>query len=403
MNFPTILAVILVGISAVAGIVAFTGGPVATEEVPVEEVSTDDPYDNHGLKIAKEPPYPKAALQEDAHHEFGVMNVGSTGSHTFIIKNEGEAPLQLKKGDTTCKCTLSELAENEIPPGETAEIKLEWTPKEPTSQFRQQADIHTNDPENKTIALNVIGAVDDFLHVVPESSWELPILGDDQPRSMEGLVYSTVLDDFNIQSIETPSDYLTAEWRILEEDELAQYNAKSGYEITVTAQPTMEVGKHSDLVTITTDVEERERLSMTVYTKRPGPVQAASYIPPGKSGAHLKWRPELPALNLGQFRSEDGQVGWYSLVVRGVKDDEELVVEDIEKVIPNFNPDDLEVEIKRDETANLPNAQRYLVTFRVKPGAKKGSHLMKESAKVTLKTNIKGLESYKFYIQFIVI
>lgn len=402
MNFPTILAVILVGISAVAGIIAFTGGPVTTEEQPIQSVSTDDPYDNHGLKISKDGPWPKAVLQEDNHHEFEVMNVGSTGSHAFVIKNEGDAPLKLKTGSTTCKCTLSDLAKEEIPPGETAEIKLEWTPKDASPQFRQEAEIHTNDPENKTIVLNVIGKVDTFLHMVPDGSWEVPILSDDNPRSMEGIIYSTVLDEFNVQSVDTPSDYLSAEWRVLEANELAEYNAKSGYGIKVTAQPTVPIGSQSDLVTITTDVEERESLSVAVKTKRPGPVQALSYIPPGKSGAHLKWVPSLPMINLGEFPSEEGQVGWYSLVVRGAKA-KELVVEDIEKNIPRFNADDFEVKVEEDESANLPNAARYIVTFRVKPGAKKGAHLRKESAKIILKTNVKGLESYKFYVEFIVI
>lgn len=402
MNFPTIMAVILVGVSAIAGIIVFSEGPVPTEEAPVVEAPTGDPLDNHGLRISKEGPWPKAVLQEDAHYEFGIMNVGSTGQHTFIIKNEGDAPLQLKKGDTTCKCTLSELENDEIPPGGTAEIKLEWTPKDATPQFHQKADIWTNDPENLTIALNVVGTVDDYLHMVPDGSWELPVLVDDDPRSIEGRIFSTVLDDFNILSVDTPSDYLSAEWRVLEKDELAQYNAKSGFEVKVTAQPTMAVGKHSDLVTITTDVEEREKLSVSVYTKRPGPVQTLSYVPPGESFTHLKWRPSVPSIHLGELRSDEGQVGWFSLLVRGAKD-EKLVVEDIEKVIPNFNADDLEVEVKEDESADFPNSKRLIVTVRIKPGAKKGSHLLKESAKITLKTNIKGLESYKFYVEFIVI
>ncbi len=51
-------------------------------------------------------------------YEFGVMELYETGKHEFVFKNTGEAPLVLQKGSTTCKCTLSQLEDCSIQPGE---------------------------------------------------------------------------------------------------------------------------------------------------------------------------------------------------------------------------------------------------------------------------------------------
>src|SRR5579872_2905137 len=59
-----------------------------------------------GPPVSKTGPYPKAVIEE-TEFEFGRMEVGEERSHAFIIRNEGEAPLLLKKGKTTCKCTMS--------------------------------------------------------------------------------------------------------------------------------------------------------------------------------------------------------------------------------------------------------------------------------------------------------
>jgi hypothetical protein len=42
-------------------------------------------------------------------HDFGSANPQFTGEHEFVIRNTGNAPLTLKRGPKSCKCTLSKL------------------------------------------------------------------------------------------------------------------------------------------------------------------------------------------------------------------------------------------------------------------------------------------------------
>src|SRR5262245_43679246 len=73
-------------------------------------------------------PQPVARVDR-VEYDFGEMERFAKGRHSFTFTNKGQYPLKLALGDTTCKCTLSKLAEDEIPPGKSAEVTLEWDAK----------------------------------------------------------------------------------------------------------------------------------------------------------------------------------------------------------------------------------------------------------------------------------
>ena len=87
----------------------------------------------------------------ETEYEFGRMQVGEKRSHVFTIRNDGAAPLILKKGPTTCQCTVSDIDRGEISPGSSADITLTWKPTGQAERFSKGAEIRTNDPENRSI------------------------------------------------------------------------------------------------------------------------------------------------------------------------------------------------------------------------------------------------------------
>ena len=96
---------------------------------------------------------------EQPHYEFGSMQRGTSKSHEFVIRNEGDAPLILRAGTTTCKCTLSEVGEEPIPPGGSTQVKVQWSAKSDNGPFRQTANIQTNDPLHSTVELTIDGTI----------------------------------------------------------------------------------------------------------------------------------------------------------------------------------------------------------------------------------------------------
>ena len=84
---------------------------------------------------------------------------GAEGEHEFVFKNVGDAPLVLTAGPTTCRCTVSEVNNNKLLPGESFKVKVHWKGREVADDYRQTVQIYTNDPGRPTVELAVVGEV----------------------------------------------------------------------------------------------------------------------------------------------------------------------------------------------------------------------------------------------------
>src|SRR5262245_20541071 len=91
--------------------------------VPPEQETKAPPTKGNDIMppLSETGPYPKTVIDR-TEFDFGRMEVGDEESHEFTIRNEGEAPLVLKKGPTTCLCTISDIPNNTVEPGKSATV-----------------------------------------------------------------------------------------------------------------------------------------------------------------------------------------------------------------------------------------------------------------------------------------
>ncbi|UUO07098.1 DUF1573 domain-containing protein [Blastopirellula sp. J2-11] len=135
-----------------------------------ENRTTPQPADVSAVKLPAESadpqPQPKVEV-ERTEYNFGSMERFESSSHTFTIRNIGDAPLQLEVGDSSCSCTLAGIEESGVAPGEETHIKLEWTLKFKEGPFRQSATILTNDPGRPEIQFVVEGIIQEAVNIAP--------------------------------------------------------------------------------------------------------------------------------------------------------------------------------------------------------------------------------------------
>ncbi len=95
-------------IAALVGIMA--GAAVAYVEVRSDRDAIDKVSDelDSGASAAGAKDTPRIEVSQP-HYDFGTMQRGTSKSHEFVIRNVGTAPLKIRSGGTTCKCTLSEV------------------------------------------------------------------------------------------------------------------------------------------------------------------------------------------------------------------------------------------------------------------------------------------------------
>ncbi len=89
-------------------------------------------------------------------HNVGVIESAAEMEHTFVIRNEGQAPLRLTRGPSSCACTLTELPDEPVPPGGRAKVKMGITESAKNDRLKPgpfSRDIHvlTNDPDHPDI------------------------------------------------------------------------------------------------------------------------------------------------------------------------------------------------------------------------------------------------------------
>jgi len=87
---------------------------------------------------------------ETLEYDFGHINEGDTLSHTFQFSNTGKDTLKIRKTNTTCGCTVSELNKMAYGSGELGEIKVTFNSKGRRGTQIKRITLFSNDPTAPT-------------------------------------------------------------------------------------------------------------------------------------------------------------------------------------------------------------------------------------------------------------
>lgn len=104
---------------------------------------------------------------DDPVHDFGTVDGKTPASHTFQIRNDGDADLVIKKVHAPCGCTTFRLENKTLAPG--AELALPVTLSLSGRKGPQQKSVYleTNDPATPTLQITMRGVVGSDLEITP--------------------------------------------------------------------------------------------------------------------------------------------------------------------------------------------------------------------------------------------
>ncbi|MBC8876771.1 MAG: DUF1573 domain-containing protein [Planctomycetes bacterium] len=175
---------------------------------------------------------PKIVVPEPVY-DFGIMDPLTTGTHDFRIRNDGDVPLELAPGSTTCKCTLSRITKPVIPPGESGTVRLTWNSGRKHPVYSHSANLHTNDPLKKTVGLRIKGIVRVQLGTAP-AEIVLPRVEPDAPATTTALIYSQIWEGFTVDQVSCSTEGATWDIEPANTATLESLEAKSAHRITLT-------------------------------------------------------------------------------------------------------------------------------------------------------------------------
>ena len=377
-------------VAALVGVLA--GGAVAYVEVR----NDPDALDKLSDELAANDKVPEKdaprIFVEQPHYDFGTMQRGTTKSHEFVIKNTGHAPLKIRNGGTTCKCTLSKVADESIPPGGSTTVKLEWTAKADSGPFRQTATILTNDPTQSQIELLVDGQILALSNVEPPD-FLFDKLSVGETKSAQVYVMAMLQDELTVKdpqiSDPTLRDKFDVKIEPVEPSALPNKLAKRGYRVTVTAKEGLPVGRFHAWLTLSTSLPDAAKVEIPISGQVVGDISVS-----GIAG----WNEEQGVLNIGSVKSSEGGQGKVNLVIRGAG------AGDIKFDVKSKEPDDLKVTI--GEPKKLKETLVHVpVTIEIPRGTRPMVHLdtvQGEAARIVFSTSHPKIKELSLSVRFAV-
>lgn len=383
-----ILAIILVAAlfgGAVGGSMAYV--EVRSERDVMAELTSGD---STPAPTKTDGTLPRVVVDQ-ARFNFGVMERGREKSHEFVIRNEGNAPLTLRVGPTSCKCTLSEVDSGAIAPGESTRVKLAWSAKSDEGPFRQTATIFTNDPLQPDVHLEIDGEIVLPTGVQPPD-FNFDKLAVDEVKSASVYVMAMLQDDLKIKSTELASEDVADKFDIkiepVEPAELPAKAAKAGVHITITTKPGLPLGRFSQYLTLDTNLKEGEKLHVPILGRVVGDISVH-----GKN-----WRETEGVLQMGSVDRSEGRKERVNVVVRGDN------AEDVKFEVASVDPPELQVKI--GEPQRLKSTLLHVpVDIEVPAGTRTMNRLATaqgEEAKIVLKTTHPTMKELAIGVRFAV-
>jgi hypothetical protein len=426
LKYGRILLAVVVGCGALL-LASIFDRPDTTQIEMLKQLAAEEAH----AEAAREPPVlpepapfdparPPKAVAGKREVTFGVMAIGAEHEHEFIIRNVGQSPLRLSKGKTTCKCTIANLSETGIAPGEAAPIHVTVRPVKQDASFRQTATIHTNDPQNPSIQFVVSGRVEPRISVEPGWMWSAGDVRTHKPVTVTGIIYSVVESDFKVLELSAkPSASKTvvspmhriAQERLREGptskdlaermnappartqinplpvEKLQSLGAKAGYELVVEFTPSSVLGPFREDVSIQTNLEGGEVLNCTIVGRRVPPF---TILPP----AGVQWNESRGTLDLGRFAARDGKQVRLSLVFFDAQEST------IELTDVACNPPSLRCSLSVDPKGSAERRNRYVLTLEVPAGEIPATFNRERPATVTLQTNHPNLGKLELRIVY---
>lgn len=319
-------------------------------------------------------PQPKAVIDNPVH-QLGNIETHTSHSHTFVIRNEGDAPLVLTNNGTTCQCTLSDLEDVTVEPGGQHEITLTWKPDHPTDKFSKGANIGTNDPNRPTIGLRGEAKVSGVLEAQPSGVWSVGSLFKDKASHFEGTIFSRVKDKIEVLELtaDNPKVELSSE-PIEDKEKLAELNAKCAHKIKVKVLPGIPIGDFTSYINIKVDAKGEMDMKFEVRGRRSGP-----YLIQGPSN----WVASHNLIDFKRFPASEGKTIKLTMYLEKVDE----FKEPLEIIEQTADPDFIQIKIEHDEKFKSPIKDRYRLEFIVPPKTSPKTLNLGNHGTLILKTN----------------
>lgn len=190
-------------------------------------------------------------------HDFGAMEQQESRTVVLTVTNKGAGRLLIEKVEPDCGCTAADMANKDLAPGESTDLKIEFNSKQFDGKVVKSVRIYSNDPTNPVVDVMFTANVRAPLLIDPPTrrvGFEICLEGHTEQKFVT--FTATEIPELKIAVGATRSG-------------LFPVQAVNGFRgdprvaaLQVTLPKDMPVGKHRDNVTVTTNVPEMPKVDI---------------------------------------------------------------------------------------------------------------------------------------------
>jgi hypothetical protein len=339
---------------------------------------------------------PKAVVVGSADFDFGVGERNTPQQHEFEIRNDGNAPLKIDVAHTTCKCTVADLAKQELAPGESTKVRLEWEAKGYLDEFTQSAELHTSDPAQPILRLTIHGRIIQTVRPEPEEI-QLPSLSVNEDATATVKLYGFTDQPIKIleHTFDNPDqrDHFSLDIAPLAPEDLTKVaDAKQGYLLTLHVKSGLPVGPLTQTLRLKTNIPTASTIEIPIHLTISSDI--SFILATGGRG----FNPEKNLLALGKLQSAKGaKVKMYIFVKGPYRDETKIEVESVE-------PENvLQVKLGERDTLGDGALVRYLLEIDIPPGQSPINRQGGEQGKlgkIVFRTTHPEAKEVRLFVQF---
>ncbi|MDX1964878.1 MAG: DUF1573 domain-containing protein [Pirellulales bacterium] len=368
------------------GVAELPSDPVASTEARGDQATPPSP--------APENDFPRWEVTEGVEHHFGTMTISGEGAHQFKIRNVGQRPLTLKLLNTSCKCTLAQISNAEIPVGESTPVELKWTAEGRPGPFTQTAVIETNDPVRPLLRLTIKG------RLAPSSLIDPTELLFTEISSGTPATAEFSLRHFILRELPQPNwkwqdastaEYFQVEFRPLTPEELAENGvaALTGWRGIVTVRPGLPLGNFRQALLLNWPGGEIAETLIPVQ----GTITGAVSLVGGPN-----WNSDLQIYEFPEIVTREARSQGLYLLLKG--DQRQVLQPRLIKAQPSF----LRVEFGDPEFLTATEQTKVPVTVVVPADSPAGSHTgegKSRAGRVMIETGIPNYPQVRIFAKFV--
>ncbi len=200
--------------------------------------------------------YPRLVFAE-SKFDFGTVSQGSIVEHSFLVSNNGQAPLIIRKIHPECGCVSSVVDTDTLKPGESTQVKTVFNSAGFRGEKTKTIRVYTNDPQQSSAVLTLHGTVKPELEVNPAVLLFGAVRRGTQVSSQ--VMLSSGGADFEITSAIPRSSFVTAAVQI------APAGKSAGKKIIVSFKADAPIHQFRDVIIIHTNNPKNPLVYVPVF------------------------------------------------------------------------------------------------------------------------------------------